>query len=213
MWQEATTFVLSVYNSAAIPLRVAYGFWVGFFFLYWYASLHDKYSNMQKERELKEKNFPKVLFFFGLLSVLLHHGGIWWQWPTLIVMTQNFQSTFFILGFLFMAIGLFTVSWARAVLDGYWGPNIYKYKHEKDNILICNGVYRHIRHPVYFGQILMTLGTWLLSNSWFFCIFPISIIIINIFRFKKEEHDLQERFSEKFQEYKKQTDAMVPWVV
>lgn len=212
-YKELATLVLNVYNSAAIPLRFAYGFWACFFFLYWYAFLHDKYSKLLKERELKEKNFPKVLPLFGLVSVFLHHGGTWWQWPTYIVMTQNFRTTFFLLGFSLMVAGLFTVSWARAVLDGYWGPDIYKYNRVEDNILICSGIYRHIRHPVYFGQILMTFGTWFLSNSLIFAIFPFFITIINIFRLIKEEHDLQERFSDEFQKYKKRTYIMIPWLV
>lgn len=213
MREELLNFVLETYKSATIPLRFAYAFWAGFFFLYWYAQLHDRYSKLIKERTLKVKNFPKVLLVFGIFSAFLHHAGIWWDWPTHIIIVQGKNVTFFVLGFVFMAAGLFMVSWARAVLDGYWGPNIYEYKHPEDNILICNGIYSYIRHPVYFGQALMALGTLFFSNSWIFFIFPFFIIIINLFRAKNEEKDLQERFSTKFITYKRTTDFMVPWVV
>lgn len=211
--KEILTFILVTYNSAAVPLRLAYAFWAGFFFLYWYASLHDKYARLTKPRELKDKNFPKVLLFFGIACAFLHHGATWFEWRTYRAISTDYEVSLVVGGLIFMSVGLFSVAWARAVLDGYWGPNIYKYKQPEDNILIRNGIYAYIRHPVYLGQILMTIGTLCLSNSLVFVFFPVFVIPITVYRACKEDRELLERFGDEFVEYKRTTESMIPGVI
>jgi protein-S-isoprenylcysteine O-methyltransferase Ste14 len=99
-----------------------------------------------------------------------------------------------------MILGLIIVGVARATLDGYWGPNIYKYE-GSDNKLITHGIYSKIRHPVYLSQFLMTLGTVFLINNLWIAFFPVFTLFINHLRALHEERDLRNRFPDKYPDY------------
>jgi len=54
------------------------------------------------------------------------------------------------------AAGVAIAFWARATLGGKWSGNVeLKENHE----LIRQGLYQHVRHPIYTGILVMALGT------------------------------------------------------
>ena len=103
-----------------------------------------------------------------------------------------------------MVLGLIIIAFARATLDGYWGPDIYEYD-DPDKILINRWIYKKIRHPVYAGQFLLTLGTVFLINNLWLSFFPVITCLVNHCRALREDKDLLERFSSKFIEYRDKT--------
>lgn len=111
------------------------------------------------------------------------------------------------------------VGWARSVLDGFWGPDIYSYSLTADEkMLITKGIYSRSRHPVYFGEIMMATGTWLVANSWWFIIFASAVLLIYMWRARREDQDLMERFPEEplsvdqpdYFHYRRTTRFMIP---
>jgi len=70
--------------------------------------------------------------------------------------------------------------------------------------LITDGLYKHTRHPMYLGEILILLGAPILGQSLLtLFLSPILIIQILIWRYY-EEQELVEEFPE-YAEYKKRT--------
>ncbi len=70
--------------------------------------------------------------------------------------------------------------------------------------LIRDGVYKYLRHPMYFGEILMFLGAPILGGSFLtLMISPVFIIMVMIWRYF-EENLLIEEFPE-YAEYQKKT--------
>jgi len=147
------------------------------------------------------------------MSIMMQHGSQMYNWPFLIPISVT-NSGYWVsaFGFSLMSFGLFLVGAARCVLNGHWGPHIYKYHNEEHNILKTSGIFKHTRHPVFLGQMLMTSGTFLLSNNWWVALFPISTILLNLWRARREEEDLHTRFSQDFIEYKNKTSYMIPWL-
>ena len=82
-----------------------------------------------------------------------------------------------------------------------------------DHRLIKNGLYKYIRHPSYTGSLISFLGFGLSLNNWIALIFillPIIITFIN--RINIEERMLIDQFGAEYEEYRKTTKRLIPWI-
>lgn len=81
--------LLPVYNSADIPLRVAYFLWSAFVGLYWFAYQSEKYSGLLKPRTRKHRQYAHCIPLFGFLAALLYHTCNALRWPSLDVVPPD----------------------------------------------------------------------------------------------------------------------------
>lgn len=212
-WIELLKFFVAIYDKTTPSIRFAYIFWILFVELYIFASALEKHNNLTKPREKRVTNYHGTLYLFGGLAIMMQHGSQMYNWPFLTPISDSNSGYWIsIFGFVFMLIGLFLVGAARCVLDGHWGPHIYKYHIEDHNCLKTSGIFKNTRHPVFFGQMLMTGGTFLLANNWWIIIFPIATVLLNIWRARREEADLKKRFGKEFTDYRDKTSFMIPWI-
>ena len=88
------------------------------------------------------------------------------------------------------------------------------YCHKTSNCFRAEGVYSYIRHPLYTGIFIFSMGgffTFILNPMWFL---P-AIVVLATTSFlaivaKRETAHLSEKFGEPFNEYKKQVHAFLP---
>ncbi len=81
---------------------------------------------------------------------------------------------------------------------------VHKRMYSGKGKLVTDGLYKHIRHPMYLGEILMLLGAPVLGqNITTLFLSPVFIIQILIWRFL-EEKEMVKEFPE-YREYKKRT--------
>jgi protein-S-isoprenylcysteine O-methyltransferase Ste14 len=79
--------------------------------------------------------------------------------------------------------------------------------------LETNGIYKYIRHPIYTGMLLTTLGIALYSASYGRLIITALLYFLFLYKSKYEEMMLLEKF-EDYTDYKKRTGRFFPlWVV
>jgi protein-S-isoprenylcysteine O-methyltransferase Ste14 len=79
--------------------------------------------------------------------------------------------------------------------------------------LIQEGIYKHLRHPSYFGMIFSFLGLPLVFCSLYGVLCMIFIGIPSLlFRINLEERFLVEEFGEEYLEYRKHTYKLIPFV-
>ena len=209
--KDILEFLIHIYNLSPIPLRIAYAIWCAFIGLYMYAYYHDMFNSPPKPRRKKRKNYSNAFIFLGILTVVIYFLAKSNEWAIHQVMFYGEVTPFS--GLPFMAIGLLLIAAARAALNGYWGPHIYIYDMPNDNILISRGIYGKLRHPIYLGQVLMAIGTLLLSNSTIFILFAAPLIAINTVRSQREEVHLSEMFGENFVHYSENTYWLIPGVL
>ena len=106
-------------------------------------------------------------------------------------------------------LGLVVAIWARTVLGGNWSAGVaFKARHE----LVERGPYRYVRHPMYSGILLLSLGLAI----WFGNLTGVAIFAI-IFagfwlRSRLEEKLLTRHFPVDYPAYKRRTKALVPFV-
>jgi len=83
----------------------------------------------------------------------------------------------------------------------------------KLNILIKNGPYRFIRHPVYLGMTIALLGVPLSLGSWLGIIAVFLLFLPSeIYRAKLEEKKLAIKFGTEWENYVKKTMFILPFI-
>jgi protein-S-isoprenylcysteine O-methyltransferase Ste14 len=68
-------------------------------------------------------------------------------------------------GLAIYTLGLLTAVMGRIQLGWNWS-DIEKAYVKQDHALVSHGLYRHVRHPIYTGDLLLLLGLELALNSW-----------------------------------------------
>ena len=128
---------------------------------------------------------------------------------------QGFSRTLFtppsLLGWTAAALAVIGVTfaiWARFHLGRNWSSRpAVKEGHE----LVTSGPYAYVRHPIYTGVILMTLGTAFTGAIFGIAVF---IIFLTIFlsRINKEERIMLELFPNEYPAYQVRTKRLAPFV-
>ena len=78
--------------------------------------------------------------------------------------------------------------------------------------LVTDGIYRHIRHPIYLGEIIRNIGITVFFSS----IYGFLIILLSLFfllvRIELEEKMLISAFGKNYYEYKHKTRKLIPYL-
>lgn len=112
-------------------------------------------------------------------------------------------------GVLLFILGFVIAIWARIVLDKNWGmPMTLK----QDPELVINGPYHFVRHPIYTGVLLMTLGSVLVISIVWLIVFIVAGIYF-IFSALTEEKQMTRQFPKTYPKYKRQTKMLIPYVL
>lgn len=111
--------------------------------------------------------------------------------------------------FLLGGIGL---RWWAIVSLGHWFTTNVAVRPEQE--VISTGPYRWIRHPAYSGLLAAFLGCGWYFGSWLsigVLLLPITAAVF--YRVSVEEAALIRGLGEVYQEYRKRTKALLPWIL
>ncbi|MFT3891880.1 MAG: isoprenylcysteine carboxylmethyltransferase family protein [Anaerolineales bacterium] len=151
-----------------------------------------------------------ILLVVGIaLCVPLFYFG----WIPLFTISTNIARILDIIGLILYLAGLGFTLWARRTLGKYWGLSSSRsVKLLDDHQLIQSGPYAFVRHPMYSGAWAFMFGLLLLYPTWAILILFISMLAAFSSRAHREEKALEERFGIAWQEYKKRTKMIVPYI-
>jgi protein-S-isoprenylcysteine O-methyltransferase Ste14 len=109
-----------------------------------------------------------------------------------------------------VAVGLGFAIWARRELGRNWSGTVtLKDQHE----LIRSGPYRWIRHPIYTGILIAFIGSAMARGQWR-GVLAVLIVIAALWRkLRLEERWLSELFGAQYDEYRRHSWALIPWVL
>ena len=92
------------------------------------------------------------------------------------------------------------------------GKNLTPLPRPKDNAeLVQAGLYRWVRHPIYFGVIVLSLGWGLIQQSTLVWLYVVIIAIFFDIKSRKEERWLVERFPA-YADYQGRVRKLIPWI-
>ena len=109
--------------------------------------------------------------------------------------------------------GLALVLWARLTLgqmynvsSGFFGVQLYA-----NHRLVTHGPFAIVRHPMYLGISLASLGGLLIYRTWTF-VFALTLFGL-VVRARREEHALAAEFGEEWEAYRRRVPGWVPRIL
>jgi protein-S-isoprenylcysteine O-methyltransferase Ste14 len=155
----------------------------------------------------------------SVLSTLAHRIPIglgWWtlayrNWPPpmkrMIVPQAEWVQ---MAGAAICVYGLVFTIWARRTLAGNWSSDVtFKQGHE----LVKIGPYRYVRHPIYTGLLIMSLGTAVAIGQ-LHCWLSLPITAAGFWiKLSQEERLLLRHFPDEYLAYQNHVKALVPFLL
>ncbi|MEM9364273.1 MAG: protein-S-isoprenylcysteine O-methyltransferase [Bacteroidota bacterium] len=81
----------------------------------------------------------------------------------------------------------------------------------KAHVLITNGIYKHIRHPMYSALWIASVGQALILQNFIAGLSGmVGFGLLYFFRVEREEQMMVEQFGEDYLDYKKRTNRLMP---
>jgi protein-S-isoprenylcysteine O-methyltransferase Ste14 len=113
-------------------------------------------------------------------------------------------------GLAIMLFGLGLRVWSMRVLGGYYSRTL---RVADEQVIVTQGPYRVVRHPGYLGTILFWVGSGLALANWIAMLAVAALLfIVYSYRIHSEESMLLTIFGERYQEYRKHTWKLVPFL-
>ncbi len=122
----------------------------------------------------------------------------------------NFIPLGFILGIVLVWAGLLFRFWAIQTLGRFFSTRlVVQERHE----LITSGPYEHLRNPSYTGALLTFVGIGLAIGNWLsLALLALTVLVLYVWRIKLEDRMLAEAFGQAYQDYKRRSWALIPFI-
>jgi protein-S-isoprenylcysteine O-methyltransferase Ste14 len=114
------------------------------------------------------------------------------------------------IGVLCTALGLWLFQRSHADLGPNWSITLeVRERHE----LVTQGVYRHIRHPMYAALFLYAVGQALVLPNWVAGpSYLVAFLLLFALRLGPEERMMVEQFGRDYEAYRTRTKRLIPGV-
>ncbi len=97
--------------------------------------------------------------------------------------------------------------WARLILGENWSGRVTrKVGHE----LVRSGPYAFVRHPIYSGLLIASIGTAVVVGEWRGVIAIPLILLSEIVKARREEQFMLAEFGESYAQYRNETGFLIP---
>lgn len=169
--------------------------WVAFW-IYWFAAAVGVKPGQNRSAGfgIRVGIFLVVVLLFRLKVVKTHQltAGPWLQG----------------IGLALWVLGLALAIWARLYLGRNWGTPMSQ---KEDPELVTTGPYSSIRHPIYSGIILATIGTALAVSVYWL----VAVVLLGayfVYSAFTEERIMAGLFPDSYPAYKSSTKMLIPFV-
>ncbi len=163
---------------------------------------HDTHSRIRLLRAKKADRF-----LVPAINIVETAGVLLTIWD-FIVYPYRF-SWFNIAGLISFAIGFSIYVKARVTLGKFFSE---KLRLLETHQLVTSGIYKHIRHPIYTGEMLLLLGFTAMLNSLAGFLVMFVFVPLILVRIPFEEAMLKEACGQPYNDYAKQTKKLIPHI-
>ena len=121
---------------------------------------------------------------------------------------DKLNQTLWWIGQILFYSGIVIAIWAAILL----GPNLTPLpKPKPSGQLIQTGLYKLVRHPIYFGVILISFGWAGIEQTIYTLVLAFVLLIFFDLKSRQEESWLTQKFSE-YVVYKQNTKKLIPYI-
>jgi protein-S-isoprenylcysteine O-methyltransferase Ste14 len=180
------------------PVELVFAVGWAAFWLYWLvAAFSMKRGRVAWSRELRIRVVLVVLVIvLARLGAFRSHRANTDPWLAAIGLTM-------------FGLGLGFAIWARLHIGRNWGTPMTE---KREPELVTSGPYRLVRHPIYSGILLASVGTAVALNWVWLTVVGLAGIYF-VYSAMAEERYLAEQFPEEYPRYKRSTKMLVPFVL
>lgn len=147
-------------------------------------------------------NFLAILIGIGAAAVL--SGDPRFYFP------GGRRISIFVVGFGIMLLGLALRAWAVTILGEAFRTTVETHENQQ---VIRTGPYKLLRHPSYSGLLLICTGYGIAVQSWLslatVIVLPLAALL---YRIHVEEAFLLSAMGAEYQDYKRHTKKLIPWI-
>ena len=148
------------------------------------------------------------LLFVGLLFVPAVYASTSWLDRVTYRLPPEAEKSAGGVGATFMTLAVWLFWCSHADLGRNWSPSLQlREGHE----LVTEGVYRHVRHPMYASEWLWGIAQVLLLQNWVAGWAGLALFApLYVLRVPREERMMLDRFGEEYRAYMDRTGRVVP---
>jgi protein-S-isoprenylcysteine O-methyltransferase Ste14 len=133
---------------------------------------------------------------------------VWIATPWLAFADYRLYLAPFLAGSLLLALGLWVFYRSHADLGTNWSVTL---EIREAHRLVTDGVYRHVRHPMYAALLLYGLGQAILVPNWVVGpAYVVAMVVLCAFRLGPEEALMREHFKSAYDAYASRTKRLIP---
>lgn len=97
--------------------------------------------------------------------------------------------------------------WARLILGENWSARVTR---KVDHELIRSGPYAFVRHPIYSGLLLASIGTAIFIGEWRGVVAIPLILLSETVKARREEKFMLAEFGDAYSQYRNDTGFLIP---
>lgn len=169
---------------------------------------HGQRSRRLKVVRSRKGALETVLLTLAWLGFLI--PLVWVATPLLSFADYPLYPAPFIGGALCFVLGLWIFHRSHKDLGKNWSISL---ETREDHELISEGVYRHIRHPMYLALLLYSMGQALALPNWVAGpSYGAAFLLLFALRVGPEERMMIDEFGDAYEEYKERTHRLIPGV-
>jgi len=190
------------------PRLVVYGSladaWITLWLVWIVMSFHVKWTLKRQSARSRAGQTVMISFAYILVFADTFAGG------PLAQRLVPAQPAWRILGVALTYAGIAFAIWARIVLGRNWSSNVTL---KENHSFVRSGPYALVRHPIYSGLLLAMLGTALVAaEAHAFLGVAVAFVAWRL-KFLEEERFMIEQFGLEYEEYRRRTPALVPFIL
>jgi protein-S-isoprenylcysteine O-methyltransferase Ste14 len=183
------------------------GYFVGLcfaiFFLFWVATAFATKRTVERRGRWTAPVFVIVLGYF-----FVRMGFLRAPWMNALLWGRTLMTG--LLGDAIALAGLAVMLWARVTLGRNWSGGVVL---KEDHELVTGGPYRFVRHPIYSGLLLLTLG-WAVWRGRGVGLLSLAALLLLLWvKSRAEEQLMIDHFGDAYRSYKARVKALIPYIV
>ena len=167
----------------------------------------------KRSRAVKVAESRKDLLEVALLSVAwiaFFAPIVWIATPWLGFANFRLYPVPFLLGSIVLALSLWLFHRSHADLGTNWSITL---EIRESHRLVTEGVYQHVRHPMYLALLLYGLGQAVVIPNWVAGpSYAVAMVLVFALRLKPEEKLMRDRFKGEYEAYVARTKRLIPGV-
>jgi protein-S-isoprenylcysteine O-methyltransferase Ste14 len=198
---SALIFLAIFYSRPTIRMLVSAAIWI-VMIVYWSISARN-IRPVAKAEDAKFSQRRQLLLNFAILMLFVPVPGLTRQF---LAPTRAAVAT----GFTVQAGSALFYFWTKQYLGRFWSSAVAIMK---DHQLVRSGPYRVIRHPLYTGMLGMFAGTAIVSGQYHALIGAALGVAAYWGKIRIEERALSEAFGTEYDDYKRHSSALIPWLL